>query len=418
MAGLIGLLATSRIDNMLYPDEHRRSYGSMEIEPHRLHGSNGLYRATFILPRTGDRIDELFIKIHLPCLATHRRDPNDCIGDCIGEHIIDQITLDAGNGLIHWYDADYIHIHTHTTKTDQQINKYKKIIRYNNGTLTIPFELFGTIPCLPYYPPQINITFADLRRVAGCRDNCVGFSCSLLARCVVHSKEKHIEINREITYNIENVRCEEFLVSDPAGVVGYKHMKQRLYDDNFAVHGTKCINDLIFSYLDPDLSDTTVFTMHIDLTFDCLCKELIWVCVPVESVGSVGSIGSVGSVGSIGSIKSFEYKDMIQRARITAHGHQLVDMGGDFFTTIQQYSRTNQLDNVYVYRFGDGIGSNNPVNAINLSRCPLGMDLDIRHTGSAMYKIKVYAVGLDVLEIREGMGMLHFPISVALKPPV
>ncbi len=141
------------------------------------------------------------------------------------------------------HDKQYTHICKHLDNLDNLPDSNPI-----NGTVYIPVVRFSSIPVsrLGHTRVEVYVELADPRTLViggNAMDMSeVAFRCTVLARHVADNLPS-IAHNVMITTLAETVQYDEFQIDVPDEVIGYKRIKKQLYDDNFVVHGIKCIND-------------------------------------------------------------------------------------------------------------------------------------------------------------------------------
>jgi len=340
MAGLYGIVATGgSLDSILYKNNSNKSNQFCVVNPII---DNNIMR--FPMPPLGDLIRECYLVVSLPNNNNNRWIP------WASEYVIKKLSINIRDEIkdeeIIVHDADYIHIYNYLSKNDAQISAYKRLANEDGDTIIIPINLFDSFPICCTYPDTVHL-IVELEN-----------PCKLI----------HGNIDKS------SVNCHMLINSD----ILCRHDRQLIMKESDTIIEQVCCSEHSIN-IDND-ENTVCYELHSSLPI----KELMWVIVPDDE-----------------SFIRFNYMDLIEGAKITINGRDIVDQPAYFFTKIQQYqNHSNFLNNVHLYAFGRDIEIKNvPNGTLNLAHIDKFMlKLKLKALPEdKKYKLKIYATQFNIL---------------------
>lgn len=381
----------------------RHTNFSIETLRENFQGSSGFgQRISIILPRKGDLVSNLFLRIELPALP---QDIKRSWTNSIGHVIIKDVEIEIGGQQINKITGEWLEIYAELTETEERRKGFYEMIgKIPSGISTINSKSHQG-KMLLYVP--LRFWF--------CKH--IGSALPLIA-LQHHEVRLHINLRKfEECYisSDQNDRILNMFQPCVSLLVDYIYL-DTLERYKFAQHPHSYLIEQL-QYKESNSLPRRAAAANISLEFNHPIKEIVWI-VQRSDVGernvSDEIYGNDWFNFSLALGDPEEVIDTFFQAKLVINNEDRIQkFNAKYFRLVQNYERHTRVPNNYIYTYSFALlpEEHQPTGQANFSRFDsvfLLLTFKNEHFVSDYRNIRAYAVNYNVLKILSGQAGLQY----------
>jgi len=355
-------------------------------------------RASCVIERYGDLLQNLMLEINLPSIGTASE--NITWINSIGHQIIDEVSIEIGGFLIDRFDGNWLEIYSEFNLPSSKQNGYYTMIgkneAFSNVTQKNSMKLFIPLPfwfsksigealpliALQYHEVEIFVKFKEFNKCwfSGTDSN---------------GNMNSVSPSQALSFS----KCRLF------GDYIFLDVNERR---KFAQSSHEYLIEQVQQNIKNNISDNNSFK-HLNLSFNHPVKEIFWT-IQNSSVSKTNDWNNYSNTPRNDSNPT-DHVEILNEAIITLNGSERFEKrDAEYFRLVQPYYHHTRIPNnfMYCYSFALSPEKHQPTGTINFSRIDNAQLSLTCNSNTNNSDINIYAVNYNILKIMSGMGGLLF----------